>query len=118
MIRDKMQPLLSDRAIEIKGGQIQDSIEPTAVLTELGEYLMHTATMLADLADDLLKSPEMQSTINRANLELHQKANSHNNLADMTAVTSLDVSITRLRYVCPLAQTSLETPSLMTCFRG
>lgn len=60
----------------------------------LGEYLVSAAQVWFQLTDEMLNSPEMDQVV----LDAHENSKSQTDFADLSAIVSLDVSITKLRY--------------------
>ncbi|KAH7140855.1 hypothetical protein EDB81DRAFT_799007 [Dactylonectria macrodidyma] len=66
----------------------------------LGEYLVSAAQVWFQLTDEMLNSPEMEQVV----LKVHENSKSETRLADLSAIVSLDVNITKLSHIRNLTE--------------
>jgi hypothetical protein len=69
--------------------------DAAALLTEMGDYLTRTAMIWASLIENLIKGPH----IDHVTLQILEHSRAKTRIADLSAATSLDVTLGRLRYV-------------------
>lgn len=70
-------------------------LDAAALLTEMGDYLTRTAMIWASLIENLIKGPH----IDHVTLQILEHSRAKTRVADLSAATSLDVTLGRLRYV-------------------
>lgn len=65
------------------------------LVNDIGEYLIQAAQAWAQLTDALVESRQ----IHQAVLDAHEQARAQNHLSDLSTVVSMDVDLSKLRYV-------------------
>ncbi|KAJ3486322.1 hypothetical protein NLG97_g6642 [Lecanicillium saksenae] len=71
------------------------SDESATLLRELGDYFTRTAQMWSTMTHNLLQGPHIEQVA----LDVNQRSNAHTNLADFSAISAVDVEISRLRKI-------------------
>lgn len=66
-----------------------------SLVNDIGEYLIQAAQAWAQLTDALVESRQ----IHQAVLDAHEQARAQNHLSDLSTVVSMDVDLSKLRYV-------------------
>jgi hypothetical protein len=66
------------------------------IVSDIGEYLMQAAQTWAQMTDALVESRQVQQAVEDA----HEQAMSNNHLSDLSAVVSMDMDLSKLRYAC------------------
>ncbi|KAJ6781788.1 hypothetical protein PWT90_10766 [Aphanocladium album] len=71
------------------------SDESATLLRELGDYFTRTAQMWSTMTHNLLQGPH----IDQVAIDVHKRSNTHTRLTDFSAISAVDVEISRLRKI-------------------
>lgn len=72
---------------------------PKTLINDIGDYLVEAAEAWSQLINALLDSPQ----IHQAVIAAHEESKNKNDLSDLSTIVSMDVGLSRLRYVSFLA---------------
>lgn len=73
--------------------------QPKTLINDIGDYLVEAAEAWSQLINALLDSPQ----IHQAVIAAHEEARNKNDLSDLSTIVSMDVGLSKLRYVFFLA---------------
>jgi hypothetical protein len=65
------------------------------LVSDIGEYLMQAAQTWAQMTDALVESRQVQQAV----VDAHEQALNNNHLSDLSTVVSMDMDLSKLRYV-------------------